>query len=63
MDRQLKTKQRAIRAALRTAETVLIHDREVCLHIYASLGVITVFEAIGRKKTAVARFSWPAEHS
>lgn len=59
--RTLKTKQRAVRAALREAERLLTGEHEICLHIYASLGVISVIETDGRKKNVVARFAWPTE--
>lgn len=56
--RILKTKQRAIRAALREAERRLLADGEVCLHLYATLGLVSVLEANGRKKEVVARYGW-----
>lgn len=56
------TKLRAIRAALRSVETELMDpsraDDDICLHVYRSLGVITVYDVRGRTKTPHASFGW-----
>jgi hypothetical protein len=59
--KQLGTRLRAVRAALRETERLLMKHDEICLHVYGSLGVINVLHVDGRKRETVASFSWPVK--
>lgn len=61
--RQFGTRLRAVRAALRAAEEALKGRDEVCLHIYGSLGVISLFNVDGKKREAIGSFGWPVKES
>lgn len=59
--RPFRTRLRAVRAALRTAEEALTTRSEVCLHIYGSLGVINVMDVQGKKRELLGSFGWPVK--
>lgn len=65
--RMMRTRLRAVRAALRSVEEELMDEErdgdDICLHVYRSLGVVSVFDARGRTRTLRASFGWPVKES
>jgi hypothetical protein len=61
----MRTRLRAVSAALRSVEDELMDEQrdgdDICLHVYRSLGVVSVFDVRGRTKTPRASFSWPVK--
>ena len=59
--RRKKSRQAAIRAALREAERLLLTDETVCVTVYQRLGVASLFHLEGRSRKQVASFSWDTD--
>ncbi len=48
----------AIRGALRMAERLLVADKSICVRVYQASGLVSLFQANGRGRKVLARFSW-----
>lgn len=59
--RPMPTRNAAIVAALREVKAHMLARETVCVHMFASLGVINVYEARGNRRSVIVGFTWPTE--
>lgn len=57
--RLFANRDRAIGAALRKVKQRMLERQAVCVQMYASANVISVYELKGAARHVLARFGWP----